>query len=297
MKNKNNSNFWGSIARLILRNRILILLGVVLVTFFWISQWQFIRFTFSEANLLPDNHIDNIKYDGFIKQFGDEGNVLLIASKDSAIFNKKKFEAWNKLNSELAELNEIDFTVGTSNLKNLIKNIKDEKFEVDQVLKSYALSDDEINDFKEELFLELPFYENLIYSKSNKTLRSIIYMDPNLINTKQRKIFITDFFIPLIESFEEENDIDVKISGMPYVRTLNAQNIVDEISVFVLTAMFLTSLIFFLFFRSIRATLISLLVVIIGVMWSFGVLGFLGYEITVITVSYTHLTLPTKRIV
>jgi hypothetical protein len=283
MKNKNNSNFWESIARLILRNRILILLGVVLVTFFWVSQWQFIRFTFSEANLLPDNHIDNVKYDGFIKQFGDEGNVLLIASKDSAIFNKKKFKAWNKLNSELAELKEIDFTVGTSNLKNLIKNIKDEKFEVDQVLKSHTLSNDEIDDFKEKLFLELPFYENLIYSKSKETLRSIIYMDPTLVNTKQRKIFITDYFIPLIESFERENDIDVKISGMPYVRTLNAQNIVDEISVFVLTAMFLTSLIFFLFFRSIRATLISLLVVIIGVMWSFGVLGFLGYEITVIT--------------
>ena len=108
-------------------------------------------------------------------------------------------------------------------------------------------------------------------------------MDPSLVNTKQRKVFITDVFLPLIVSFEKENNLDLKVSGMPYVRTLNAQNIVDEISIFVLSAMGITSLIFFLFFRSIRATLISLLVVIIGVMWSFGVLGFLGYEITVIT--------------
>jgi hypothetical protein len=108
-------------------------------------------------------------------------------------------------------------------------------------------------------------------------------MDPSVVNTKQRKIFITDVFIPLIESFEKENNLDLKVSGMPYIRTLNAQNIVDEISVFVLSAMALTSFIFFLFFRSIRAKLISLLVVVIGVMWSFGLLGFLGYEITVIT--------------
>ena len=283
MKKKNNLSFWEAVARLILRNRILILIGISIFTIFWISQWQHIRFTFSEANLLPDNHIDNIKYDGFIEQFGDEGNVLLIAVKDSTIFNEKKFQAWNLLNTKLSELNEIDYTIGTSNLKNLIKNVKEEKFEVDQILKKKNLSKDDINKFKEKLFLELPFYKNLIYSKSNETLRSLIYMDPSLVNTKQRKIFITDVFLPLIVSFEKENNLDLKVSGMPYVRTLNAQNIVDEISIFVLSAMGITSLIFFLFFRSIRATLISLLVVIIGVMWSFGVLGFLGYEITVIT--------------
>ena len=283
MKKKNNLSFWEAVARLILRNRILILIGISIFTIFWISQWQHIRFTFSEANLLPDNHIDNIKYDGFIEQFGDEGNVLLIAVKDSTIFNEKKFQAWNLLNTKLSELNEIDYTIGTSNLKNLIKNVKEEKFEVDQILKKKNLSKDDINKFKEKLFLELPFYENLIYSKSNETLRSLIYMDPLLVNTKQRKIFITNVFLPLIVSFEKENNLDLKVSGMPYVRTLNAQNIVDEISIFVLSAMGITSLIFFLFFRSIRATLISLLVVIIGVMWSFGVLGFLGYEITVIT--------------
>ena len=283
MKKKNNLSFWEAVARLILRNRILILIGISIFTIFWISQWQHIRFTFSEANLLPDNHIDNIKYDGFIEQFGDEGNVLLIAVKDSTIFNEKKFQAWNLLNTKLSELNEIDYTIGTSNLKNLIKNVKEEKFEVDQILKKKNLSKNDINKFKEKLFLELPFYENLIYSKSNETLRSLIYMDPLLVNTKQRKIFITNVFLPLIVSFEKENNLDLKVSGMPYVRTLNAQNIVDEISIFVLSAMGITSLIFFLFFRSIRATLISLLVVIIGVMWSFGVLGFLGYEITVIT--------------
>ena len=70
---------------------------------------------------------------------------------------------------------------------------------------------------------------------------------------------------------------------MPYVRTLNAQNIIDEIGFFILSAILVTSIIFFLFFRSFRATLISLIVVSIGVMWSFGTLGFFNYEITVLT--------------
>ena len=70
---------------------------------------------------------------------------------------------------------------------------------------------------------------------------------------------------------------------MPYIRTLNAQNIVDEIPIFILSALLVTSFIFFLFFRSFRATFISLIVVCVGVMWTFGIIGLLGYEITVLT--------------
>jgi predicted RND superfamily exporter protein len=70
---------------------------------------------------------------------------------------------------------------------------------------------------------------------------------------------------------------------MPYIRTLNAQNIVDEIGVFIGAALLVTSLIFFFFFRSLRATIISLLTVCVGVMWTFGIIGLLKYEITVLT--------------
>ena len=108
-------------------------------------------------------------------------------------------------------------------------------------------------------------------------------MDPDVVNTAQRKNFIFNIFIPLIKDFEEDSKTDVRVSGMPYIRTLNAQNIVDEIGLFVIGATLITSLIFFLFFRSFRATFISLAVVAIGVMWAFGILGWLRYEITVLT--------------
>jgi len=58
---------------------------------------------------------------------------------------------------------------------------------------------------------------------------------------------------------------------------------VDEIGLFIAAALLVTSLIFFFFFRSFRATLISLVVVCTGVMWTFGIIGLLNYEITVLT--------------
>ena len=133
------------------------------------------------------------------------------------------------------------------------------------------------------LFEDLPFYDKLLFNKETKTIRTVVYLDKDLINTSVRKDFVLRDLNTLISNFETESGLDVRVSGMPYIRTMNAQNIIDEIGKFILAALGITSLIFFFFFRSFRATFISICVVIIGVMWAFGTLGLLRYEITVLT--------------
>ena len=281
MRRKNN--FWGTVANLILRNRFLIIGAIVLVTFFLSSQWQYMRFTFTEANLLPSTHPENIQYDSFVKTFGEEGNLIVIALKEEQFFEPEIFEKWIALNRKIDSFQEVDFTLSTNNVQELVKDEKLKSFVLKSVfdIEDYELSD--IEKFKQKLLLELPFYKNILYDSDGQTIQSAIYLDKNIVNTIQRKDFIFKTFIPLINTFEKDTGLDVKISGMPYIRTLNAQNIVDEIGVFVLSAMLLTSLIFFLFFRSFRATFISMFVVMIGVMWAFGILGLLRYEITILT--------------
>ncbi len=123
----------------------------------------------------------------------------------------------------------------------------------------------------------------MVYSPSKKSVRTAIYLKKDLVNTPARKDFITEDLIPLILEFEAKTNVNVYTSGMPYIRTLNSQNIIDEIGKFIGAALLVTSLIFFFFFRSFRATFISMVTVIVGVMWAFGVLGLLKYEITVLT--------------
>lgn len=283
MRKNNKSSVWSLVARLILRNRILILLGIISLTFYWSTQWKNMQFTFTEANLLPDNHPENILYNSFTKTFGEEGNVMVIAVQDSLFFTQEKRKVWKDLNEKIERFNEINFVLSTENLQELIKDKKNESFVLQEISKTLPLDTPEAEKFKEKLFLELPFYENLLYDIKSNSIRSVIYMDPEIVNTALRKDFIFNVFIPLIQSYEKETGTNIRVSGMPYIRTLNAQNIVDEIGLFVLGATLITSLIFFLFFRSFRATFISLIVVAVGVMWAFGILGWLGYEITVLT--------------
>ena len=283
MRKNKKLNIWGLVARLILRNRFLILLGILLLTGYWSTQWKNMQFTFTEANLLPDNHPENILYQSFIQTFGEEGNVIVIAVQDSSFYNSSQRLAWKALNEKIEGYQEINFVLSTENIQELVKDNKNKSFVLKEVSKELPPEGKFPEKFKEKLYLELPFFENLLFEKNSNTIRSIIYMDPEIVNTAQRKDFIFDVFIPLIKDYEETYDSDIRVSGMPYIRTLNAQNIVDEIGLFVLGAALITTLIFFLFFRSFRATFISLIVVAIGVMWAFGILGWLGYEITVLT--------------
>jgi len=280
---KHTKGFWPKTAQIILRNRILILLGIAAVTVFLAFQWEHMRFSNSEANLLPDDHPINLEYNAFLKHFGEEGNAVVLAIRDSSLFNPEKFNRWNTLSKQLDAFPEVDFVLSTDNLQELIRDTEKQEFVLQPFIKSLPRSQQNIDSLIQHLFNDLPFYDNLLFNKESKTIRTIVYLDKDIVNTSVRKDFILKDLTNLVNDFEEETNLDVRVSGMPYIRTLNSQNIIDEIGKFILAALGVTSLIFFFFFRSVRATLISMCVVIIGVMWAFGILGLLQYEITVLT--------------
>jgi predicted RND superfamily exporter protein len=284
MKKMLDIGFWALIARLILRNRIFIICCIVLITVLLSLQWKNIHFTHSEANLIPKDDKVNVDYDAFLKVFGEEGNLIIIGTKDKRLFTPKVFKSYSKLMKEIGADKEVSLVLTIDNLKVLSKNQTNQKFDLVPFINDSTKIDEPFLALKKkELITKLPFYEGLLYNKNHDAFRSAIYLDKNIVNTKARKDYVLDKLIPKIEKFETETGIDLKTSGMPYIRTLNAKTIVDEIGLFIGAALLITSLIFFFFFRSFRATLISLIIVIIGVMWSFGIMGGLNYEITVLT--------------
>lgn len=283
MVKKLTQGFWAKTARIILRNRITILLLLIAFTIYLGFQWDKMRFSTSQANLLPDEHPVNLEYKTFLNQFGEEGNAVVFAIKDPALFSPENFNRWNKFSKQLSAFPEVDFVLSTDNLKELIKDKAKQEFVLEPLAKTPPSSQSEVDSITQHLFNDLPFYENLLFNAESKTIRTVMYMDKDIVNKPVRKDFILQDITNLVDAFEEETGLDVRISGMPYIRTMNSKNITDEIGKFILAALGITSLLFFFFFRSFRATFISMLVVIVGVMWAFGILGLLQYEITVLT--------------
>ena len=283
MSNSNNSKSWEIFARIILRNRIVFLVFIFITTLLLSTQWKNLKFSYSEANLMPYDHPFNIAYDNFIDVFGEEGNLLIIAVKDSSLFEKNNFNAWIKLSESFKNNREVNNVVHVGNIPVISKDLIKKRFNIDSLVNEFFTTNIKIESFKDNLFNNYPFYENILFNKNSETIQTAIYLDKSIVNNIERIEFVNKIFIPSIKSFESQTKIDVKISGMPYIRTMNAQNIMDEIGKFVMIAIVVTICIFFFFFRSYRATIITLSVVVTGVMWALGILGFLEYEITVLT--------------
>lgn len=275
--------FWSAVARFILRNRTLIIVAIAAITVFMGMQWKHMRFTYTEANLLPDDHQINIDYNKFLDTFGDEGNLIILGVKDTTLFTPQKFKVWTDLSNKLRQFDEVDITLSIGDLQKLEKRKDTASFKLVPFITDTVFTKENLSKYEYELYNKLPFYKGLLYSPDKKSLRTAVYLKKEIVNSAKRRDFIINDLIPIIKEAEQASEMKIHASGMPYIRTLNAQNIIDEIGLFIGAALLVTSLIFFFFFRSFRATIISMITVIIGVMWAFGILGILHYEITVLT--------------
>ena len=284
MKNKFKTGFWEVVAHIVLRNRITILVIIGLLTLFLSLQFKNVGMTYNEANLLPKNHIVNQQYTQFLNTFGEEGNLVVIGVKNSAFFTPKAYAAWNVLMQTLKSQKEVELVVSLNDLKKLQRDDQNQTFKlIDFIDQKQTQNPQYLQKIKQELFTKLPFYEGLLYNKKSGSIRSAIYIKKQIVNSPVRKKFIINVLVPAVQKFEKSTNIDLKVSGMPYIRTINTENMKGEIGLFIGSALCITSLIFFLFFRSIRATFISVCILLIGVLWSFGVLGLFHFKITILT--------------
>ncbi|MBC7524481.1 MAG: MMPL family transporter [Flavobacterium sp.] len=284
MKNKFSTGFWEFVAGIVLRNRVTILAIIGILTAFLVYQWRNVGMTYNEANLLPQDHIVNKQYTQFLNTFGEEGNLVVIGVKDDAFFTPNSYFAWNELMNTLKKQKEVELIISLNDLKKLQKDTINQKFVLaDLIDQSKTTNPEYLQQIKQQLFNDLPFYEGLLFNKKSGSIRAAVYINKKIVNSPLRKKFILNSLVPAIKKYEKATGIDLRVSGMPYIRTINTENMKGEIGLFIGAALFITSLIFFLFFRSIRATFISVCILLFGVMWSFGTLGLFHYKITILT--------------
>ena len=79
------------------------------------------RFTYTEANLLPDDHEVNVTYNEFLNIFGEEGNLIILGVKDSTLFSVEKLNAWNQLSEDFKAYDEVETVVSINELQKLVK--------------------------------------------------------------------------------------------------------------------------------------------------------------------------------
>ena len=270
---------WIFLSRLILKNRIIIILLIAGVTVFMVKKGRDVRLSYSIAKLLPSDHPISLDYQVFLEKYGAQ-NVLVIAIEDSLISTLEHLLKWDKVTQDIEIINGVEQVVSFANLPVLLKDTINKKF----ILKRWFSQDVKTQlqlDSAFSQYSKQPFYKGLINSNDNKVSTLLISLDNIVMKSASREELI--FSIKdLVDAYSDEFQTMVHYSGLPYIRTVDSIKIKDEISLFIIFTLLITSLILFLFFRSFKAVISSMIVVILGVVFSFGTIAILNYEVSVL---------------
>ena len=272
---------WTFIARIILRNRITLLVAIGLITAFMGYQAQFVQMDYEYARLLPKDDTTNVGYENFKDIFGDEGNIIVVGIQDPNLRQYKNFKQWNDLADTLAEQPGVTGTLILADALIIERNDSLQAFDVHPVMPEFPEDQAELDSLREVL-LNLPFYRGILYNPETGATLMAISLENDILNDKAR-VRVVNNLRRIIADFTDRTGLETQTSGFPYIRTVNAKKVQDEILMFVLMALLVTALILYLFFRSFRAMLFSMVVVVVAVVWSMGFIVLFGFKVSLLT--------------
>ncbi|MGI9527337.1 MAG: efflux RND transporter permease subunit [Weeksellaceae bacterium] len=272
---------WKKIAALILRNRLVILisLGIFMALCLVSVAMLGVRFTTSNAQLLPSSDPVMQDFNHFQETFGSEANMIVIGYDDQKMAEPQNLQQWQSLLHEIKSLPDIEGIFSMAEAKKLVRDTVNGGFKLENVMTdskgvSYEAMRNKIHDF--------PFYQSLLFNDDNEAMQAVVYMNPEIVDSKKRVndvIKIND----MVNQFTKDTGIPLYLSGMPVIRTMNSQQVKGETITFILASLAVTCLIFFLFFMSFRATFVAVSVVMSAVILCFAMLSVFDYEITLLT--------------
>ncbi|MGY8925805.1 MAG: efflux RND transporter permease subunit [Flavobacteriales bacterium] len=271
---------WQSIANIILRNRLLIIGLITLMTvFFGYNAVTGLKLDNKYGILLPKNAKAKIDYDRFKLMFGEDGGTLVIAIQTDSLYTEERFLKWKELGDSILQYDGVTSVLSEATLFGITKNSEEQKFEAHRVFSDTRYHDKTIDSIKREI-KNNPIYEGLLFNSGQNVSLMMINVDENFI-TDQKKSGVILEIEAVAESYTSYFGAP-KYAGLPHLRIVIGKQILKEMYLFIGLLVLITSLLIFLFFRSFRVVFISVLVVGISVIWSMGSIAVLNFNITIV---------------
>ena len=267
------------ISDIILKGRLLILALIIAMIVIMANYANQTSLSYEMAKILPPDHPTHINYENFKSEFGESINTMVIAVQDVDFFSKEHLYAWNKFGDEIERIGGVNGMLNITKLPVLTTDSTKRKF-ISETWYFPEMTSSEL-DSSLKVFHNQKIYEGMLYNKDAYSAIMLVDINKIILATPERKNLI-DEIINSGEKYSSTIGKDVKYSGLPYIRTIDSIKVKDEISIFILFTLLITSFILLLFFKSFKATIISIIVVVIGVLFSFGTMGMLGYDISIL---------------
>jgi hypothetical protein len=269
------------ISRIILRNRILIIVLLSVFTGYLAYKAQSVKLSYENTSLLAAKDSAMVEYQKFKDQYGADGAALMIGIKNPDIFKLEQFNAWYDLGNTIRKIEGVEDVISMTRGLNLVKNEATHQFDYFPLVTHRPTSQTEVDSIRNTL-IGLKFYEGMLYNRKTGSALMAITLNKQLLNDK-RRIDVVANIVEAASAYQELTKIEVHYSGMPYIRTIMMKKVKQELFLFILMSIGIAAIIMYLFFRSIKVVLSSLLIVAISIVWVLGTTVLFNFKITILT--------------
>jgi uncharacterized protein len=271
---------WDKIATFILKQRTIFLIAILAFTGIMGYYATKVELEYQLQRLAPKNDPDLIAYQKFQKTFGMDHNKVVIGFTTEKLFELKHFKQYHQMCDSIGKIHGVRSLLSPSHLYSLTLDTGG-KFQMSPFINQIPASQIEL-DSLHALFLDMKFYQGLLYNDQTKASLMVIVLDDKVMDSEQRVALIQDIQ-RRAEQFGTEVGAEAHLGGLPYVRTEMATSVKSELVMFTVVAFLVTAILILVFFRSFSTLAIAILFIAIGVIVMFGVSGFLGYKINLLT--------------
>lgn len=287
---------WLKIANFILKNRLWLLLLLFALTAIMAFQGQKAELSYTFSKVVPDSDEDIIFFNKFKDLFGQDDNVVVLGVEDEKLFELENFQKWQKLLYDLEKIkfenkenikglgdsiNAVTGVVGLGKLPYIYKNEEIKKFEPKTIFPKQVQTQKELDSLLKFTY-QIKFYENQLINPENKASLVLVTLPPTITSTVYNHETVMKIG-ELGEKFSKETGIEIHYVGLPFLRVAISNKVKQEMIIFLSLSIAITAIFIFIFFRSFTPVFVSLSLITVVIIWTIGILGTLGYKITILT--------------
>ncbi len=272
---------WTRIAQFIIKFRLTLIGIILLITVFMGYHATKVQMSYDLARTVPLDDPEMVFLQKFKAQFGEDGNIIAVGLRDSAIYTLDNFNRFRELNKAIREIPGVNNLLSLPEVKIIRKDTANTRFFLDghypKQIKDQAQLDSLMGAIRNQ-----KFYMGQIVNQENGATMMLISITKEVMNSSKR-IAMTKALVELGTQFTKDTGIELRYAGLPFIRAMMATEVRKEMQIFLYLSALVTGVIMFFFFRSFRAVLFSMIIIGIVVVWVMGTLALFGYKITLLS--------------
>lgn len=270
---------WQKIGNVILRNRLFIMAIILILTvFFGYFAVTGLKIDNKYGNTLPKESQPQLDYLKFKQEFGEDGSTLVLAINSDSLYTERNFRKWKELGDSILQFEGVESVISEATLFTIRNVVAESRFEAKRIFSDKTFREKSIDSIEREI-KNNPIYDKLLYNDSAKVSLMMIGLDERFLADQKKSGFVLE--IEDLATTYEKHFGKVHFAGLPHIRIIVGKRIISEMYIFIALSIFASSLLLYIFFRSLRVVMICNIVVFISVIWSMGSIGLLGFRISI----------------